>query len=434
MKILLSTLLLSSSLFAADWLMLQGSEAQNSSDTTPHLWGFVQVNYKADEGIENVNSNGIYTTSFARLAPNLQSQSGFNIGRMRIGVRGMVEKENKINYFILTAFENSGITNILNQGDRVGEHLVDASVTLKYIPYAKIRVGQFKTPSSEEALRATFASPYIEFTSFTFQQTLERQIDYSFNDSDALLGEVSASVNAYRDKGIQFFDTIKLYENWAFSYAYMYGAGSGIRSGSKDNQTTHYLYAALEDMYKAKGFYSESLKFYIWGQDGDRVVDVGVSGATKEKSYRRSRYGIGLTYYDNGLRITSELMGADGMIAMGAKDVNSDPQQEDFELAFVGGYDNVAYGGYLNAQYELYPKKFEIFSRYDRLDRLSNNQAKQVVFDTLTLGASYRFKGATRLDVNYAIRRATAPENSTVQKNLDRIGNRFMVQLTAVFK
>lgn len=422
-------------LSAANWLMLQGTQAEGFKRTTPIIWGFIQVNYKHDSG-KVVLKNGSNKTPFSLLGPDLASQSGFNIGRGRLGVRGMADSENKINYFVLTAFENSGVTNLGGHGSDVGEFFLDASVTFKHIPYVKVRVGQFKTPGSEEGLRATFASPYIEFTSFINMELLERQIyNVITAGSDFHQGPPASSVSAYRDKGAQLFDTFSLLDNWSLSYAYMYGNGSGIKSSVTPNQGTHYGYLALENSFnKGKGFYTESLKAYIWGQSGNREILVNSGTATQFESNRRDRYGIGVTYYENGLRITSELMVARGMIYAGAKDVDNDPNVSNWEIQQATGYKNEAYGGYFNIQYELLPKKLEVFSRYDQLNRVTNSSVNKRIFKTVTLGTSYRFKGATRLDFNYAFRDATAPSNSGAQTILDSMGSRLMFQVTAFFK
>lgn len=453
---LILTILCSNPLNAANWLILQGTEptyitkdGNRSLNTrnTPVLWGFIQANYIKDySSIQN--NGGKNVTPFSMLAPDLIDQSGFNIARGRIGLRGIADDDNLVNYFTLFAFENSGITNLYGKGDQIGETLVDASVTLKHIPYAKIRVGHFKTPGSEEGLRATFASPYIAFTDFTNQQIMERQSRYvgqALTDTPAggaqsvhYQGEPSSSVSAFRDKGMQVFDAIRLphASSWEFSYAYMIGNGTGIQSSTSDNQLTHYTYLAMENYFgKGKGYYIESLKLFAWGQYGERelITDDG-QGNTQKERYDRNRYGIGMTYYQDGLRVTSELMGARGMIFTGAKDVDTDPNLYDWQIQQAVGKENKAYGGYVNVQYEFLPKKWEVFGRYDQMNRLTNDEKGERIAKTLTLGTSYRFKGPTRIDVNYAIREARAYGNSGAQKVLDNLGNRLMIQLTAFFK
>ncbi|QOY54384.1 hypothetical protein HUE87_10960 [Candidatus Sulfurimonas marisnigri] len=436
---------------AADWLMLQGTEKSfvkkdgkvvKNTRRTPVIWGFMQVNYKRDFG--NVLDTGINKTPFSLLIPDLKSQSGVNLGRGRLSARGMMDEENKINYFTMLAFENSGITNLMNTRATTGEVLVDASVTLKHIPYAKLRIGQFKTPGSEEGLRATFASPYIEFTSFTNGELMERQTNVVGSAQTGgpaggattvhYQGDPYTSVSAFRDKGVQVFDTVALsfIPNYKLTYAYMYGNGSNLKMYSPSGQGTHYAYLALEKEFgKGKGFYTESLKTYIWGQSGNREIITTDAGIQTNK---RKRYGVGMTYYKDGLRVTSELMGAEGMIFTGAKDSDPTVDVETWQVQHAVGVENKSVGGYFNVQYEIVPKKFEIFSRYDQYNRLTNDTKAERIFKTLTIGASYRFKGPTRVDINYAMRDALADGNAGAQTVLDNIGNRFMVQFTGFFK
>ncbi|QOY52332.1 hypothetical protein [Candidatus Sulfurimonas baltica] len=446
----LTFVLLTDNFQAADWLMLQGTEKSfvkkdgkvvKNTRTTPVIWGFIQVNYKRDFG--DVLDTGVNKTPFSLLIPDLKRQSGVNLGRGRLGLRGMIDEDNKINYFTLVAIENSGITNLLNTRATTSEALVDASVTLKHIPYAKLRIGQFKTPGSEEGLRATFASPYIEFTSFTNGELMERQTNVVGSAQTGnpaggastihYQGDPYTSVGAFRDKGVQVFDTVALpfAANYKLTYAYMYGNGSNLKMYTPSGQGTHYGYLALEKEFgKGKGFYTESLKTFLWGQTGNRKIVTADAGVQTNK---RKRYGIGMTYYKDGLRVTSELMGAEGMIYTGAKDSDPTVDVEAWQVQHAVGVENKSVGGYFNVQYELVPKKFEIFGRYDQYNRLTNDASAERIFKTLTLGASYRFKGATRVDFNYAIRDAFANGNPGAQTVVDNIGNRFMVQFTGYF-
>jgi len=328
----------------------------------------------------------------------------------------------------------------------VARYFTDASVTLKYIPGAKVRVGMFKTPGNEEGLRAVFVSPYIEFTSMVNQQLLERMVsDVGGPQTGAAAGgaatvhytstSVDQPIAAFRDTGVQIFDTFQVSGPWTLSYAYMYGNGSGISMSSSDAQATHYGYLAVEDNFGAgKGFFTESLKFFGWAQNGKRVLySTPPGGTTSRLEYDRNRYGIGVSYYHNGLRAEAEYMWAQGMIYTGAKDTDTDPLKQDWQFQYAADKENKANGGYINLQYELLPKKFEVFGRYDIMNRLTNDEKGERDFKTATVGFSYRFRGATRIDFNYLIREAKAPNNSNAQKVLDNMGNRLAVQVTAAF-
>lgn len=438
---------------AADWLMLQGSQPEFVApkevivpyrNHKPKVWGFIQANYRQDYGKILVSTAdgaaGKNLTPFSLLNPDLKDQSGFNVFRAQLALRGMADNENKVNYFFMTEFGNNGINNLANHSN-VATYFTDASVTLKYIPYAKIRVGKFKFPGSEEGLQAVFVSPYVSFTTMTNTQLLERHIK---NVGSAQTGgsaggastvhytstSVEEPIGAFRDTGVQIFDTIKIKEDWAVTYAYMYGNGTGISNTNSNTNRTHYGYLAFEETYGGKGYFTRCLKFYIWGQIGKRSL---LSNNTSQITADRKRYGAGMTYYNHGIRFEAEYIKAIGMIFTGAKDTNTNPLVNDWQFQYAIDNENEADGGYVNLQYEILPKKVELFGRYDYSNRLTNDTKGERNFKTLTLGASYRFKGATRIDFNYAFRDAKAPGNATAQKVLDNMGNRLEIQITAAF-
>ncbi|MCW8822069.1 MAG: OprO/OprP family phosphate-selective porin [Sulfurovum sp.] len=440
---------------AADWLMLQGIQPDMVApkgvlvpyrSKVPKVWGFIQANYKKDFGEVFVTppgafpNDGLNKTPFSYLNPNLEDQSGFNVFRARLALRGMADNDNLVNYFFMTEFGNSAVNNLA--GHDVATYFTDASITLKHIPGAKVRVGMFKTPGSEEGLQAVFVSPYIEFTTMTNQQLLERQVS-NVGAAQNPLGEgitqytstsVDKPIAAFRDVGVQIFDTFKLQDDWTLSYAYMYGNGTGISHSSSNKQATNYGYLALEKNFgKGKGYYTEAMKFYVWGQDGKRTLDSYDGNVTTEVDANRQRYGVGMTYYHNGLRFEAEYMKAKGMIFAGPTDIDHDPSAEDWQFQFATGDENEADGGYVNLQYEIIPKKFEVFGRYDYCNRLTNTTKNERKFKTTTVGASYRYRGATRIDLNYIMKDGSAPGFAKAQDVLDNMGNRIAVQITAAF-
>jgi hypothetical protein len=409
----------------------------------PKVWGFVQANYKKDFG-KILVSGGKNKTPFSLLNPDLKSQSGLNVFRARIALRGMADNENKVNYFVMTDFANNGINNLGGHRD-VATYFTDASITLKYISGAKLRIGKFKYPGSEEGLQAVFVSPYIDFTTMSNQQLLERQVtNVGAKQTGATAGGaqtvhytstvIENPVGAFRDTGLQIFDTFGLTDSLSLSYAYMYGNGTGISYTGSDEQATHYGYLSIENaLGGGRGYFTNVMKFYVWGQTGKRVLLSNDGISTTQINADRKRYGLGGMYYNNGLRFEVEYMKAEGMIFTGAKDTDIDPLKENWQFQFAVGNENKADGGFVNLQYEILPKKFEVFGRYDFSNRLTNDEKGERKFTTSTLGFSYRFRGPTRVDFNYLIRDAKAPGNVNAQKVLDNMGNRIEVQLTAAF-
>ncbi len=436
----------------ANWLMLQGTQPETVApmgvkvpyrSKKPKVWGFIQANYKQDLGDVLIAPDGKTKTPFSLLNPDLSGQKGFDLFRARLALRGMADSENKVNYFFMTEFANNGVNNLAGHKE-VATYFTDASVTLKHIPYAKIRAGMFKYPGSEEGLQAVFVSPYVEFTTMTGQQLLER---FATHVGDAQQGaaaggastvhytttEVDKPVGAFRDTGVQIFDAIPIKEAWTLTYAYMYGNGQGISYSSSNRQETHYGYLALEETYGGRGYFTECMKFYVWGQKGKRHLLSTDDTGSHLIDANRKRYGVGMTYYKHGIRFEAEYMKAKGMIFTGAKDVDPDPLKTNWQFQFAVGDENEADGGYVNLQYEVLPKKVEVFGRYDYLNRLTNDKKGERQFKTTTLGCSYRFRGPTRLDFNYMFRDAKAPGNAKAQKVLDKMGDRIALQLTAAF-
>ena len=441
--LVLALLVSSLQLNAANWLNLQGVQPEVVApkgvkvpyrSKTPKLWGFIQANYKEDKGEVFIGGDGKTKTPFSLLNPDLSGQSGFNVFRARLALRGMADKENKVNYFFMTESGNNGINNLAGHRE-IATYFTDASVTMKNIPGMKVRMGMFKTPSTEEGLQAVFVSPYIEFTTMANQQHLERKVRSVTGSVDGtILGDPVGPVGAYRDTGVQLFDTFDLGNGLDISYAYMLGNGSGVSMSANNENKTTYAYLALEKKFgKGRGYYTESAKFFLWSQNGVRKVFHTDSNSTE--SYDRDRSGLGATYYRNGLRLEAEYTKASGMIFNGPVDTDTNKDLQDWQFQFLTGSQNKAIGYYINAQYELQPKKLEVFARYDKSERATNLEATggERIFTTTTVGASYRFKGPTRVDFNYLMREAKAPNNSTAQGVLDRMGDRIAIQFTAAF-
>ena len=401
--------------------MIQGT--QKSTATQHDLWGFGQLKYTHNKG--NIYEvNGINTTPFSLNKPDLQKQETFIPARLRVGLRGRLDDENKINYFILTEFGENGITNPI--GYRQNSYLTDLSVTLRYLP-VNIRIGQFKYPGSEEGWMAKFVSPFIQFTTLSDQLMLERYISVASVNNTTYLGEPAHSVGAYRDSGIEFFQKIDLENSDTISYAYMIGLGAGIQMQNvNDSHPTHYLYLAYEKLLgNIKGYNTESFKLFGWYQKGKRKL--------LDDMYDRTRYGIGLTYYDGLLRVESEYMWGKGMIFTGAKDTNPVPSNEIWQFAIEADDDNKADGYYIAATYNL-TSHMEAMARYDEYRRMKNVSAKERVFKNTTIGFSYKFESMNRIDFNYTFAKGYAPHNTVAQSILDNSGDIARVQLTWIYR
>ena len=407
--------------YSANWLMIQGTQKANSKEH--HLWGFTQLKYTHNQG-DIFEANGINKTPFSLVKPDLEKQETLMLSRLRFGLRGRLDDENKINYFILTEFGKNGITDPL--GYRQESYLTDLSVTLRYLP-VNIRIGQFKYPGSEEGWMAKFVSPFIQFTTLSDQLMLERFISVSSVNNTTYLGEPAHSVGAYRDSGIELFQQISLGGDAAFSYAYMLGLGAGLQMENvNDSHPTHYLYMAYEKILgDIKGYNTESFKLFGWYQNGKRKL--------LDAMYDRIRYGIGFTYFDGLLRVESEYMWGKGMIFSGAKDIDPTPSNDLWQFQIEADDKNKADGYYIAAMYNVTPK-IEAIARYDEYNRMTNVDLKERIFKNTTVGFSYKIKGPNRIDFNYTFAKAYAPHNSAAQSILDNSGDIARVQLTWVYK
>lgn len=433
---------------AANWLMLQGTEPESAADRVK-VWGFIQAQYQHNNS--ESNSSGGYIPP-KLIGPNLTNQDQFNVNRARIGVRGTgFPLDGKVNYFLLTEFGNNGITAV----DGGTAHVTDASITLNQIPGARIRIGLFKTPGAEEGLQAIHVFDYINFTAVTNQMLLERfpNPGYSSNIAPITLPTTTPlsgfdkPVGAFRDVGIQVFDTFKQ-PGWEHSYAVMIGNGNGLNFGDNDDNKDLYLYWSSEAVEGGKGGRREGLKMFAWTQQGTRVLDNTNDSVANPVEFNRDRSGLGVKWLSKPFRITAEYMVGKGMIFVG-------PDKPSFYIndaagavaAGVGdGANGEANGYYLEGGYYIPNTKWEIDLRYDVYNRLSDDKAFpgganagksfEMEFKNLTLGAQYHINKKTRINMEITDASAEAVDwagGAGPNDNLDGVDQVYAVQVTHIF-
>ncbi len=441
--------LVSAPTFAANWLMLQGTEPEGTAPRAK-VWGFIQTQYQ--KNTSEANATGGYAPP-KLIGPNLTSQSQFNVNRARVGVRGTgFPLDEKVNYFFLAEFGNNAITAPVNGA----AYISDASITLNEIPGARIRMGLFKTPGSEEGLQAIHVFDYVNFTTVTNQLLLERIPNATYtpngpnsttlpNPDSSTLNKFDAPVSAFRDVGIQVFDTFTT-GNWENSYAVMIGNGNGTNFADNDNKKDLYLYWSSELVGAGQGVFRQGLKMFVWSQTGKRLL-VDSSGIPNE--YDRDRSGLGVKWLTSRFRVTSEYMQGKGMIWQG-------PNKPTFYLndavagtpndAVGNGTKGKANGYYLEGGYFIPSSNWEVDARYDVYNRLSGDKkgvagplagkGLEVQFKNITLGAEYHFNKKTRLVMNVTKMKADAPDfPSTAGPNVELNGlkNVYALQLTHIF-
>lgn len=430
---------------AANWLMLQGTEPDSAAGRMK-TWGFIQAQYQKDNS--DANSSDAYIPP-KLVGPDLISQETFNINRARVGARGQgFPLDGKVNYFFLAEFGNNAITAPGNSFAKI----TDASITFNQIKGARVRVGLFKTPMSEELYQGIAIFDYINFTNYTNQQLLERtpNSSYTMNISPITLpasGNLNGfdhSVAAGRDTGIQVFDTFTS-GNWEHSYSIMTGNGNGLNMSDNDGKRDLYLYWSSELVYGGQGPRRQGLKMYAWSQKGKRLLDNTNDSVHNPVEYDRKRSGVGFKYLKKPFRVSGEYSSAKGMIWVG-------PHAPTFDMnpaaaAVPGdGTDGKANGWQLDFGWYIPHTKWELDARYDLYNRLVDDtpfpggpnagKAFETKWKELTLGVQYHFNLKTRFTLNFIKRNVEAidwAEGAGPNDNLDGIGNRTAMQVTHIF-
>ncbi|MGA7799174.1 MAG: porin [Gammaproteobacteria bacterium] len=435
---------------AVNWLQLQGTEPSYSV-ARAKLWGFIQPEYQYTKntplkGGPFAGKNAV----FNQQRPDLSSPSSFNVLRARIGVRGVVfPLDDRINYFFLAEFGNNGLT----QPTGHAAQMSDASITLNYIPHARIRVGEFKYPGSEEGMMGIPAFHFVNFSQVTNQMMLERQFASTtgsgplYNPQGVLLGAQDANlpngpIGAFRDTGVQVFDWFDV-GSWEHAYAVMVGNGSGTNLTDNNHNKDLYLYWSTAKIFGGKGPQRQSWKTYVWWQDGKRTIDVygNKSTVATQQTFDRKRYGIGTTFRRGKIRADAEYMRGEGMIfnstSGGAAPGQSGSVPPNAHLVsdFNILPNEKSNGWYIDGGYEVMPKLW-LEARYDRYNRGTEVATDERDFKTTTIGVEYFFTKASRFIVNYEFRKADAPAFSSsapANQVLDTFDNRFSTQLLVVF-
>lgn len=444
---------------AANWLMLQGTEPAGSAGRAK-VWGFIQAQYQKDFSDKRASDGNMIPPKL--IGPDLESQSAFNVNRARIGVRGAnFPLSSKTNYFILAEFGNNAITS--NSGSFA--HLTDASVTLNYIPGARVRLGLFKTPGAEEGLQAIHVFDYINFTTVSNQLLLERNPSAGLvalyraagrpgalgtpNPGVVPLNVSDQPVSAFRDVGIQVFDTFKR-ADWEHSYALMMGNGNGLNFTDNNSDKDVYAYWSSEKVFGGKGPRREGLKMFAWYQTGKRSFDGNGDGVLEK--YDRKRMGLGFKYLKKPFRLTAEYMRGEGMIFMGPNrpDYAILPPDSTNENGPTNGLNGKANGWYVEGGWYIPGTKWEIDARYDVYNRLTDKPATpagypvawlrghtaEMQFQTATIGAQYHLNKKTRINMEYSFRDFEAVDLGSgvgFNSNLDGVKGRAAIQVTAIY-
>ena len=416
--------------FAANWLMLQGTEPKKTPKIRP--FGFVGLEYQRTDGSRlPAGPWKGQDMVLNQIPPNLEDSEEFQLSYFRLGLRGRLQ-DGKLNYWASFLAGDNGIS----QNGTPHVKFTDVSATLSYIPHARIRIGQFKWPGSEEGLQPAVLRDYVNPSNVGNQIVNER---YFKSDGTPATdpNNLDGPVSGWRDAGVQVFDAFNT-GKWEHTYAVMAGTGEGLRlyrNGSA-KAPEWYLYWSSELVFGGKGPFRQGLKLAAWYQNGEREIRVGA--AQSKKSFDRERFGVAATFRRGPWRAQGEWIKADGMIFNGT-DAVSVPGSISNNGMMVSSFnvlpDNKADGWYLDGGYTLF-RKLELRARYDRLNRGTDSAATERRFETVTLGATYRFTKKLRVLADYQFRDVEAPglpSSSTPNKILDNVDDLFAVRGWWVF-
>lgn len=433
--------LLPLSAHAANWVDVIGTEPANTPKLKP--FGFVQPTYTYYDASPLSGMGGAATSANGQYQIQNMAQPSFNkteqaqFLRAQFGLRGRIN--DKINYFLLTDVGNN-LTTV--------QHplmVTDASVTFSYIPGARIRAGLFKLPTGEEALVSNpIAFSYVYYSAVTsalVQESFYHDVAGTPTGCAALAGAhsldcgaVIAGNNAFRDWGIQVFDSFRK-DKWELGYAGMVSNGNEIENFG-DNNSSKDLTGRLQLSYvfAGQGPLRQDANVFAWHQSGKRTY-----GGT---DYDRTREGVGFRVTKGPFRTSGEYIRGEGMVAGGPNPPvlpvagNLEPPYN-LNIAPKGKAD----GWYLEGGWRFLPN-WEIEARYDVFDRSYDDAAAERLFKTWTLGGQYFINKNTRVTLNYEWRTAEVPnpqamtnaiQRSNAEAVVNNLGNRLSMQLTWFF-
>lgn len=378
--------------------------------------GFLQPQVDAMLGgpVHGLEAEGLRAHNGETAAFNTVQGGGstlLRVFRARLGARGSIPgTDQKVSY---TALFEAG-DNALTRADPVVP--TDLSVTLSYIPGARVRVGQFKLPVMEE-IAAPVAS-HLEFVHFS--TTMMRLL----MENPIQDGAYTGGASAFRDVGMQVFDGMQSGQLGA-AWAVMVSNGSGIMAGEPDNAKD--VSGRLEVAWVTDGERHdpnrEEVKLGAWHLQGTRPWEDGRED--------RVRQGLFVHVEQSVAWGMAEVARGRGMLEAGL----APPFQGGGPVVVPDGegWGAVIQGG---GRIRLGDRagRLGLKARYDRYMQQTENTEALRVFQTTTFGVELDPVQKLRLQANYELRRLDAPNGSADAKAIaESMGDRVTVQATARF-
>lgn len=213
-----------STALGADWMTVAATE-EGRDDVPVKVFGFLQPQVAWIPGgtVEGLEAEALQPFEGTRPSFNLvYGRSPFSVvmQRARLGARGSIPKtDQKVSYLFLT---EAGEVSLTRTSPFV---IADMSLTLSYVPGARVRIGQFKLPVMEEITQGVATSmEFVNFSSTLQKLLLENPIQ---------AGAYTGGAYGFRDVGVQVFDGFQWGAVGA-SYALMVSNGSGLHAVDPD--------------------------------------------------------------------------------------------------------------------------------------------------------------------------------------------------------
>lgn len=410
---LVALALLTSTAHAADWQYIIGTEPDPEAPAV-RLFGFMQPEFSLNTGGPATGLGGTPLERFEGVRP-LYNRAGeesatFGVRRARLAARGSIpHSDNKINYFVMAEFGVLGLTRT------APVVLTDASLTLSYIPGARIRVGQFKLPIMEEIYGAVpSVHPFTNFSTTLVRLLLENPIR-----GEEYLG----GADGFRDIGAMVFDGFQS-EKWAGNYAVMVSNGSGINRLDDDNakdvagrvEVARVFEGERHDMWR------QEARVGAWGSYGRRP--------TVEDRVDRVRFG-GFANLDlDRVWTLIEVAGGSGALELGPQ-----PPFPGEPVRFVG--QGTAWGVVAQSGVRLpYDDKGRVGvqGRFERFEQLRDTPGDHRIFLNLTGAIEVSPARNLRFILDYEHRTLRAPAAGEAAQALAAgFGDRVTLQATARF-
>lgn len=415
---------------AINWVMLQGTEPAKAPAV--RAFGFIAIDAQGTNG--HALPAGPWqgqALAMNQLPPRLNEHQDLRISHARLGVRGRLLDGN-INYWISPmAGENP-----ISSNGTPNLKLTDISLTLNWIPHARLRLGQFFSPGSEEGITQVLLRHYINPSMVGSQIVNELPFETDGTPRDQA-NRPSGPASGWRQSGLQLFDAFRT-GDWEHTYALMASTGSGlaIYNGLGTGRPDWHLYWSSELVFGGSGLGREGWKLFGWSQSGERELRVGQTQTAR--TFTRNRYGLGSTFERGSWRAGAEWIGADGMIPNGT-DGSAVPGAVSNDGRWIASYNVLpearAEGWYLDVGYRLL-EQLELRARYDRLDRGVDRVLDERRFETVTLGLTYRFNPHLKILADYQFRSIEAPllaDTAVPNQILDAVDDLVAVRLFASF-